>query len=549
MLRNIAFKQLVLIISFTLLLFTGTLLLKLDFSSSNFSTADIASMFSSWTWIYLALLPIVTLLISRLDQRLSWTIPFSLAIVSCVIFTLVQYPRIFYWDTFYHATTTKYIINHGNFSVITGYFQYPGSFIFLAAVSETLGLPLLESSMLLAAFFVLMITLLLFLIGRVIMRRINMGIEMSWVVPTIFLAFDFSFFNADHYSPQLMGLLMFIVFVYFCLKTLSLKSREWTFLLLVSLVALATIHVISAAITVTCVFIIYLIGTKTTQLGNKRVATLTIFMTATVLFISWQNFFADQLFRSVVSFLSSILTGQRGPSIGRGIVFSPLPGVFVRFFNVYRYGIYTIFALASFLGLLAFWDRIECRLSLSLGLGVFLGAIMFYLTPAVFGVGRILHFGGVIVSIMSSYALVRNKKRIRVHFSRAFRIILPFLVIATFLVSNSYYSTYASFIHLNEMRVAEFVAENVRKQISVEVDDALLVRFYADMSIPILLVDKRSDNSTIAQMKIGKSDLSLQYLPRQLCYFNLTFIENNSSLIYSNGLGRIYAKTDSNVGS
>jgi hypothetical protein len=552
MLRNVVLKQLILIIPFTLLLFAGALLLRLDFSSSNFLPADIISMFSPWAWIYLVLLPIAVPVISRLDKRLSWIIPFSLAIVSCVIFTLVQYPRIFYWDTFFHATTAKYIVNQGNLPVITDYFQYPGAFIFLSVVSEILGLPLLESSMLLATFLVLMITFLLLLVGRALMRRINSSLEMSWLLPTIFLAFDFSFFTTHHYSPQLVGLLMSVFFVYLCVRAISLKSREWTLLLLLSLVALTTIHVFSMATTVACVFCIYLIGKRTAQLVNRPITTFTILIAAVVLFISWESFFAEESFGSVASFLASMLRGQTLPRIGSAVLLNPLPNVYTQFLSIYRYGIYAILALASFLGLLALAlgrYKIEYRLFLSIGLGVFLGALIIYFTPVVFGVGRVLHFGGVIVAILSSCAIVINRGRIRAYFFKAFTIALPFLVIATFLVSNAYYSTYLSFVHPDEMRVAEFAAENVRKRISVEVQSSLIIRFYADVYIPILRVDSRTDNSTIAQMKIGESDLNLQYLPRQLCYFNLTFVESGSSLIYSNGLGRIYAKTDSNVGS
>lgn len=542
MLRNNMPKQLVLLASFTILLFIGTLLLKLDFSSSTFSTADIFNMFSPWTWIYLAVSPIAILLIGRLDKRISWIIPFFLIIVSCVIFTLVQYPTIFYSDTFAHGAIAKYIVSNGNISAITGYFQYPGLFIFTAIVSEIIGLPLLESCILIAAFFSLMITLLLFLIGRALTRRINLETEISWVVPTIFFAVDFPFFIAAHYSPQLMGLLMYIMFIYFCLKGLSDMTRELALVMLISFTSLTTVHIFSAAATVACVFCIYLIGRKVTQLVSKRVVTLTIFLMVTVLFILWHNFFAEEYFRSFISHLLLLWRGQRKLEIVNRV----LPaGAYTLIFGVYRYGIYLIFAFTSFLGLFSVRNRIEFKLFLSLIFGVILETIVMYFTPVSFGAGRYTHYGGVIVSILSLCAIVNTKRKILVHFSRALTIILPFFVIATFLVSNAYYSTYAMFMHPDEVRVANFVAEHIRKQISIEIRDVHIIQFYTNVSIPILIIDSRSDNSTTAKMKIQQSELSFQYLPRQLYFFNLTFIENKSNLIYSNGLGRVYAKTDS----
>jgi hypothetical protein len=108
-----------------------------------------------------------------------------------------------------------------------------------------------------------------------------------------------------------------------------------------------------------------------------------------------------------------------------------------------------------------------------------------------------------------------------------------------------YSSTYVAFVHPDEMAAARFVAGNVRQQISVVVDEAFAISFYAKEIIPMLVVDKGIP-SDVAKMKFENRNMSLQYLPRQRYYYNLGFSEGNNSLVYSNGLSRIYHKPSSN---
>jgi len=114
---------------YILILFVGTILLRMNFSNSDFSGGNLIYMFPTPTWFYLALLPIGVLLIRKLDKRLSVIIPFTLTILLLVAFELVQYPSIFFWDTFWHSATVKHIINNGSFSSHVGSYEYPGIFL------------------------------------------------------------------------------------------------------------------------------------------------------------------------------------------------------------------------------------------------------------------------------------------------------------------------------------------------------------------------------------------------------------------------------------
>jgi hypothetical protein len=519
----------------------------MNFSNSNFSGSDLIYMFSAPTWFYLVLLPIGVLLIRKLDKRLSIIVPFTFTILLLVAFELVQYPSIFFWDTFSHSATTKNVINTGSFSSSAGYYEYPGTFLISAALSEVLGLPVLFSNLFFAAILNLFIILLLSAIGRVIGGAEHARIEMSWLVPTIYLAFSFRLFNGNHFSPQLLGLCLYIFFVYVCLKTFFLRDRGWRILVLIIAVALTTIHVFSALFAVATLLCIYVAGGKIRllKLNSRQFVTLAMLMAAIVLFVSWHEFVTTEPLTEAFKFLSSVLKGERTLSgFAETVMFRTGPSM--PLLGLYRYGIYGSFAFASASTLLLFWHKTEVKLLFLIGIGILFGGVAIYLTPATFGVGRALFYAGVVIATLSSY-IISNEGRRSLTLKRAteiLKIVLPFLVIGTFLVSNLYYSTYISFMHQDEMQIVQFVAGNVRKQITVGVDDDSLFRFYTNMSIPILYISG-SENSTSAQMKIEKSDLSLQYLPRQLYYFNLTFIENKSSLIYSNGLGRVYAKTNS----
>jgi hypothetical protein len=530
-----------------LILLVGTIFLRMNFSDSNFSGGDLVYMFPKLTWFYLVLLPIGVLLIRKLDKRLSIIIPFTFTILLLILFELVQYPSIFFWDTFSHSATTRYIINNGSFSSTAGYYEYPGTFFISAALSEVLGLSVLFSNLFFAAILNLLIIILLFAIGKVFVKTEKARIEMNWLVPTIYLVFSFRLFNSNHFSPQLFGLCLYIFLVYSILKTFFVRKRVWSVLVLVLITALTVTHVFSSLFAITTLLCICLFGrlTRPLKLDIREFVTLGMLMMAVVLFVSWHEFVSTEPWTEALRFLSLVLRSEKTLSgFAETIVLRPMTEPLLPLLGLYRYGIYGLFAFLSASALLLFRRKTEVKLLFFMGIGILLGGVVIYLTPATFGVGRALLYAGVVISTLSSY-MIANKRAKSLTFGviEILKTVLPFLVIGTFLVSNLYYSTYVSFIHQDEMQMVQFVATNVKRQISLLVDDALLIPFYANVSIPVLVIDEY-DNTTIAQMKNEKSYLSLQYLPRQLYYFNSSFTSNRNSLIYSNGLGIIYAKTN-----
>jgi hypothetical protein len=507
------------------------------------------------TLIYLFSLPIWLLLIYKLDRRLSWIIPFVLVIILFLIFPLAQYPRIFNNDTLWHLSIAKSIASNGNLQTGTGYEIYPETFIFTAIVSDILGLPIVETSILFDAFCVILIAVFLFNIGELLTKTNIEWSEICWLPPTIFLVFDFMFYNNYHYSPQLVGFCLYTIFLYTCIRMLHFKSRALDIILLILLLTITFTHVFSGFFSVITLFSFYIggIGIKVSKLKSERLISLTLFLFGVLVFLFWHNFFAIEPFVESIRFLPELVRGER-PLFG--IIEAVTPGfslmhgleAIMPFLSFYRYGIYTVFALMSAFGLLLYWPKAEGKLFFWLGVGILLGGIAVYLTPATFGVRRILHYGGVVISVLSSYAVIRSCRShvgIINRVSKAFKAMLPFLVIGTFLVANVYNCTYTQFVHTDETTAMEFVVKRNTKQISMLLVDAYIIKFFAKDPLPILAISDEAPINT-AETMLENGELSFQYLPRLRLYYNMSFVEGRNHLIYSNGLTRIYAKTIQN---
>jgi hypothetical protein len=467
----------------------------------------------------------------------------------------MQSPSIFHWDTFFHSATAVRIEVDGHISPSIGYMSYPGTGIFSAIFANVLGLPSLETSEALASFWILLIILILSCFGRLFAKTKVELAEGRWLIPTIFLAFNFVLYNNYHYSPQLLGLCLYILFVYVCVKKVSLKAHAQALnIILIFLVSMLTItHVFSALISVVTLLCIYIGENKIKVLGlsSKLYVTLMLFMFGTVVFISWHIFIATWPLEWATSSLLALIKGERTLIGIETFLYSPrAKWMLTPFLNIYRYGIYLLFGSLGAIGLLFSRRREEGKLLFLLGVGVLFGELTIYLTPATFGVSRLVHYGAVIVSILSSFAII--KKGYGTHILvvnrvvSVFKVILPFLVIGTFLVTNLYGSNYVKFVHPDEITAIQFVAQKNTRKISAVIEYAFLAPFFTREPLPMVTI-KKHDSSDIAKKAFEDEESSLQYLPRQQYYYNLSFIEGNNNLIYSNGLTRIYSKTTKGV--
>jgi hypothetical protein len=546
--RGSLIRSLMLFCSYVLLLSIALTVMRLDFSKSKFTGGDLLQMLPLSTWIFLILLPVGILVINKVvDSRSRWLFPFALALVFAVIFPLIQYPSIQHWDYFAHSSTSTYIADYGHILPNSGYFEYPGAFILLAALSEVLGLNLLIANLLLFSFLNLTIALLLLVVGNSLM-----GAERSWLVPTAYFSFSFMHYtNFLHFSPALVGFALYILFVHLSLKAVNVRESRARFAIwLIVMTALTTIHPFTSFVCIITLSCVYLLGTKIRSplrlphAGDRPSLTLPFALLGVVLFLSWNIFFASEIFRFATSSLISLIRSFSVPGLVEHIEYNPIRGslspVLSGVLSLYRYGIYAVFGGLSILCCILYWRRAEVKLLTLLALGIVLETILVYLTPATFGVSRLILYASVPVSILTCYS-IRNIGTSR--FSKIIKgleILLPFLVAGTFLVSNLYVCTYTQFVHQDEVSACRFVVAKSSVPISLVIDESFIIRFYASPALEILTIDERTPPDMVQEIQKGSNNL--QYLPRQLYYFNLSFVEGNNSLIYSNGLARIYSR-------
>jgi hypothetical protein len=503
-------------------------------------------MFPLSTWIYLSLLPLWLLFTYKFNKRLSWTIPFILVVILFLAFPLAQYPNIFHLDTFYHSAAAKRIATQGNLQIDMPYMVYPGAPILSAILSEISGIPILETAIVLSSSWILLIFVLLFCIGRLLTKTSLALDEMSWLAPAIYLAFNFMFYNNYHFSPQLLGLSLYVLLVYVFIKELRLRAQELKVVTLLLLSALTITHVFSGLFSVLTLLCIYIGGTKIRafKLSPRHLVDSTLVMYGVLIFLYWHNFVAINPFMSSFSVVIEALMSPIG--LVKAVTPGFSPGSFTPFLNFYHYGIYALFALMSIFGLVFSWYKAEVRLILLLGVAILLGGIAIYLTPATFGVRRILLYGGVIISSLSLCAMAGRYRSSRFlitnSISKVFRVVLPFLIIGTFLVANIQNCTYTQFVHPDEVAAIEFIVlENTGHHISATLEYASVIPFFSREPLPMLYIDPDSSPDR-AKTIFENVELSLQYLPRQLYDYNLSFVEGRNHLIYSNGLARIYAQ-------
>lgn len=533
-------------------LLVGLKELRINFSQSFYGIGDILYMFQPTTFVYLFSLPIWLLFIQKLDNKRLWMTPLFLTVIIFVVFPLAQYPRIFHNDTLWHLSVAKDIVNNGKLVTSTGYEIYPGAFLVTSIFSDVLALPLIETSIALSSFWVLLMIIFLLCFGR-LLTKINTELSgITWLLPTIFLAFNFIFYNNYHYSPQLMGLCLYVIFLYACFKKMHARSYGINLMKLILLATITITHVFSGFFSVMTLLCINLCEAKTrmVKINSKRLITLTLLLFGVLIFLSWHSFVAIEQFTNAINSFSAFIKGEKTFSgiietVAPGFLHRPELGALLVAITYYRYGVYICFALLSLLCLLLYWCKAEVKLFFWIGFGILLGGIVVYLTPATWGVSRIIHYGGVVISSLSSYVVIKGcKSRFYVirEISTMFKMILPFILIVTFLVANLSNCTYTQFVHTDEIVAMKFVVEKNAKQISMLLVDAYIIRFFMKDPFSIIAIDDRATLDA-AKMTLENGELSFQYLPRLRLYYNISFVEKISNLIYSNGLTRIYAKS------
>jgi hypothetical protein len=460
-----------------------------------------------------------------------------------IIFPLAQSPSVNHWDSFTHAAGAEYILANGNTANAQYAVSYPGAFVLSAVFSQIVGFPILGAEFILSAFLNLFVTFVLLVIGQAFV-----GKEKGWLIPTTYFTVSFKYFLNYHYAPALLGLCLFVVVIYLVLKTANRDFRIWKALIMFFVLTLVVVHVISALMIVIVLFFIYFAVNKFASLlkfRHKHLLGLELALFGIILFVTWHVFVSQAPLNETIDFISSILKGTRNlPSYG--VFYHPIPGNFVTILQSFRYGVYGLFAIFTVFSMASLRHRTDVKVISLTGIGVLLGAFSIYLTPFTFGIERFLLYGAVVVAALFPLGVLKlsGSNLTRKWISNPLEKIIPFLMIGTFLASQLYGSAYIAYVHPDEVSAASFTAINGDKSVSTIVDDAGVVGFFGWNKSTLQIVPVSiHDSLDTAKNELSEGVLSLQYLPRQIYYFNISFIDDNKDLIYSNGLARVYYRT------
>jgi hypothetical protein len=524
--------------------------LKLDFSSMYPLGSDIDRRLSMSSWIYFLVLGVAILIMYYvLDPESRWIIPFTLAGIFIVSFQLAQYPAIQNSDAFMHAGAARALAEYGNIPSMAVYSEYPGCFISAATLSQVIGLPVLETDIILSSVVNFSIMLLLLVIGD-----LTVGRKWRWMVPTIYLVMSFRLYTSLlHYSPQLQGLGLYLTFLVVLLKTLKSQVRQWKAILIMLLSVIIITHPFTTVFAVASLLGILVVGKIRSpwQLSRKTYLTLapfSFFILAITMFVSWHVFVASKTLETSIEFIPSIFGKGFNLATSEDIVYSAPLGLLGSILQYYRLGIYGLSMILSALAVIWLRHKIEIKLTLGLVAGILIGAVIIFFSPAVhYALGRIIIFAGILLSILSTYVVVTMHTRLP-RLKRILEMIygmIPLLVIATFLVSNMYSSAYISFVRAEDMSVSSFVVQKVDRMIFTPVTEAMVLFYYGKNLTTKEVVRNDADPET-ARLKFERGGYSVQDMPRQNYYFGFGFVENMSNIIYSNGIDRVYTRMSMN---
>jgi len=332
-------KSLILIILKSLLiicLLIYPLFLRLDFTKSNFAYFDIIMMINNYAWIYLTITCLILSLIIVIQGKVTI---FEVLIVSFLmvgLYVISQYPTIITGDVITHGFSTKEVIlEHTTDTKISDYpGWWPGSSIIYASLVEIAGLDLFDSNIILTIFSLVVSSLFLYLIAIKTLGRRWGGL--GAILYFVAYAYSFRYAGRDHFSPQTVGFMGYLMLMYFWLFHIARKegsgtngSKKRVIITYIITVLIVISHGYSSFCAV--LFILgFIIFNHFIKLYDVRVN----YLSAVLIFISWWIFKARETFNLGISSLSYLFEPEL-TKIHR-VLLSPLSS---EFFNLPKIGL------------------------------------------------------------------------------------------------------------------------------------------------------------------------------------------------------------------
>lgn len=472
--RNWAFVFLFLVIT-TLL--ASPIYLKLNFDHYNLLTPDSFYMLTNWFWAGMIILSLSLIGCFFSSKRLRFLLPFSLSLLLLVFYPLIQLPSL-PGDTIYHMSSTKVLTDTGRIYPEgyveypgTYYLAYPGSFIVSNFLGEISGASLLQVTIFLYLVLQLLSVTLLYKLGQKFI-----GHQHGYLAPFVYLLGNFGHgANLLHFSPQLFALVLYLLFIYVCLRFDSLAGK-------LSLFLLGTAIVLSHPIT-TLFMIASLIGLRLVQRIFKTKLSRTTVMLLGFLFVVWllwTMFQAEGTLTKTMKYIASIF--PYGIELGGYIdayVTKPSRTFYSELFWMYREAFHLFVALSAILGVV--WGLKSKEKAVIIFSGILLGLVSVALpflaiTPGTW-LDRFVLFTYVSVSLLS----VLGIKHISKHtpsFSRIFVVLI--IILIPFSLIAGHQNDYVYFTHVWETGAVGFLTDHWMSGASIGTDirTVTILRFY-----------------------------------------------------------------------
>jgi len=436
------------------------LFFRLNILESNFALFDILLMVTPYAWAYLFAVCALLSLDVYVERRCGLLHVLVAALLVSMLYTVSQYPAIVNVDTFLHGSSTNVVLAYRWGTYPQAYVYptwFPGAFDLWAALALTSGLNVINSGLVLISAVLVSSVAMLYLLGRKII-----GDQWAGVAPILYLiadAFHYRWSGREHFSPQTLGFLLFLMVLY--LLVIS-QSRGFDRTSRIKLKLLLTLAICTVIVShpITAMFLWFtLIAILLLQKITKAamgVDWITISLLSTT-WIGWWFLVAGSSFGQAFS----VLLGSLESSLGKAKIATltsvqdplPLVGTMLR-----QYYFKPLLVVVGASAVVAILLNRRAKITLffaGIALGTAAASGLELLTPnmAVFAqLSEVLAFSLLPLSYLAVRLFMKNQRAFK-----AIAILLPLLIFPSFLVMFTYSTEYAEISHSWQVNSYQFL--------------------------------------------------------------------------------------------
>jgi hypothetical protein len=443
------------------------------------NTFDLFYSVSWLTWLSIFGLGglLIVLLMKDLDgvsQRFSFGIMIFILLTIFIVFFGMPYvveplPR--YWDAWIHGSAVQSLLDVGHLTASAdfSYLNYPGSFLFLSAISLITGVDVTT----LLHVFPLVFIFVFFFFMLYAFREIT-GNPKATIIATLIYGLS-TYYLAFSFTPAIFGWLLFFIFIALFAKQAQLnsfpsKSRSFFIITLSILFSIGMTHPVTQALTLLATSFLFIFRKKIWQNGKL---TLSLVLLTASIFAAWAIFFGFVYYSGIVNsfkVLFNAVFSDLSQSNAVAVFSNSLPAQ-VSNLIFFRRLLYVFVPVTAFFGLVL--TRKKAKQT-----AVFLVALLcagaFLAVATIFGalpVERSIELAFIPLSVFSAFLILKNKK---------VGIALLIFLVATIPINfaSYYWDEPFPMTHSWELSGGKFVADNFNGTILSDYKEYLIMSYY-----------------------------------------------------------------------